>query len=71
MLFFKTISDLPATYLLLADSETDETDALDGLASQQPQLLSGGVLNDVLQARHEPGQRGKGRESVPEWWRSQ
>ena len=47
-----------AAYLLLPDSESDETDTLDGLPPEQAQLLGGGVLDDVLQARHEPV-----------WWR--
>lgn len=40
-------------YLVLADSQADETDALDGLAPQQSELFLHGVLHDVLQVGHE------------------
>lgn len=40
-------------YLLLAYGQANQTDALDGLAAQQPQLLLHGVLHDVFQRRHE------------------
>ena len=40
-------------YLLLADGQADQTDALYGLAPQQPELLLHGVLHYVLQRRHE------------------
>ena len=41
-------------HFLLADSETNETDTLDGLASQQSQLFTRGVVDDVLETGDEP-----------------
>lgn len=43
----------PETYLLLANSQTDQTDALYRLPPQQPQLFLHGVLHDVLERGHE------------------
>lgn len=40
-------------YLVLADSQADEADTLDGLPSEQPQLLLHGVLHDVFEGGHE------------------
>lgn len=40
-------------YLLLADSQADETDALYGLAAQQPELLLHGVFYNVFERGHE------------------
>ena len=40
--------------LVLADSETDEGDALDGFSPQQPELGRVSVLHDVLETGHEP-----------------
>lgn len=40
-------------YLFLAYGQANQTDALDGLAAQQPELLLHGVLHDVFQRRHE------------------
>lgn len=41
------------TYLLLADSQADEADALDGLATEQPEFLLHGILYDVFERGHE------------------
>lgn len=48
----KTRADSP-TYLLLADSQANEADALDGLAAEQPELLLHSVLDDVFERGHE------------------
>lgn len=37
------------TYLLLANGQANEADALDGLAAEQPKLLLHGVFYDVFQ----------------------
>lgn len=41
------------THLLLAHRQADETDALDGLAAEQPQLLLHGFLHNGLERGHE------------------
>lgn len=41
------------TYLLLADSQADEADALYGLSTKQPELLLHGVLHNVFERGHE------------------
>ena len=43
------------TDLILAHREANETDTLDGLSSQELEFGVGGVLYNVLQGRHEPG----------------
>ncbi len=41
------------TYLLLADSQADEADALYGLATKQPELLLNSVFYNVFERGHE------------------
>ena len=42
-----------AAYLFLAHSQANEADALDGLSTEQPQLLLHSVLHYVLERGHE------------------
>lgn len=41
------------SYLFFAHSQADETDALNSLAAEQPELLLHGVLHDVFERGHE------------------
>jgi hypothetical protein len=40
-------------YLFGSNGESNEADALDGLAPEQLEFVGGGVLNDVLEAGHQ------------------
>lgn len=49
----KIVSHDLTTHLLLAHSQADEADALDGLSSEQAKLLLNAVLHDVFEGGHE------------------
>jgi len=55
----------PIRHLFSTDSEANQTDAFDCLATQQPQLFVDGVLHYELETRHEPANTHAGHSSAP------